>query len=105
VKALAVKQFHHEEWMARFFTHVVDSADIRVIERASGADLPLETPARSISGRSLRQNFDGHLAIESQVSRLIYLTQTSRADKRKDLIGSKFVAGRESHMDFPRLAY
>jgi hypothetical protein len=52
-KGLAVEQFHHEKWMARFLTHVVDSANIWMIERRGGAGLALETLSCSVSSKRL----------------------------------------------------
>src|ERR1700682_4569675 len=58
-----VEQLHHKERMAGRLAHVVHSADIRMIERRSGARLALETFPGSIRRKSLRQNFYGYVAM------------------------------------------
>ena len=63
-KRFAVQQFHHQERMVRRFAHVVNGADVGMIERGSGARLALETLARSFSRKGLRQHFHGHVAIQ-----------------------------------------
>ena len=96
-KRLTVEQLHHQKWMARRFTHVVNGANIGMIERRSGARLALETLSRSLGRKGLRQNFDGYVAMKPRVARPIHLAHAALADGRKDFVGAEFVACRKGH--------
>ena len=44
-----------------------------------------------------RGNLDGHIAAQASVHAAINLAHAARADERRDLIGAKLVANRETH--------
>src|ERR1700692_3191987 len=48
-----------------------------------------------------RQNFDGYVAPEFRVVRLIHFAHAARADLREDFVGGEFCASSESHHFFP----
>src|ERR1017187_8779870 len=83
--------------MARGLTHVVNSANIGVIERRRGARLALETFPRSLSRKGLRQNLNRYVAMEPRVACLIHLAHATLADGGKDLIGAEPLACQERH--------
>ena len=92
-KRLAVEQLHHQEWMARRLTDVVNRANIGMIQRRSGARLALETLSRSLGRKGLRQNLDGYVAMQPRVPRLIHLAHAALADGGEDLVGAKASSG------------
>ena len=96
-RRLTVEQLHHQKWMARRFAHVVNHANIGMIQRRSGARLALETLSRRLRCKGLWQNFDGYFAMKPRVARLIHLAHSALADQRKDFVGAEFVADRKGH--------
>jgi hypothetical protein len=64
-----------------------------MIECRSGPRLALETLSRSLTSKGLRQNFNGYVAMESRVPGLIYLAHATLADRRKDFVRPKSLAG------------
>ena len=89
-KRLAVQQLHHQEWMARRLTDVVNRANIGMIQRRSRPRLALETLSRSLRRKSLRQNFDGYVAMQPRVPRAIHLAHPALADGREDFVRPEF---------------
>ena len=96
-KRFAVEQLHHQEWMARRLTHVVNSANIGMIERRSGARLALETFSRSLVAKACGRTLIGYVAMEPRVARPIHLAHAALADGGKDFVGAEFLAGSERH--------
>ena len=45
----------------------------------------------------LRQDLDRDVAVELPVPRLVHLAHAARAERRQDLVGAEFRAGRETH--------
>ena len=64
--------------------HVVELANMRMIQRRDRTGLPLKTLAE-LGLRNL--NCDD--AVESRVSRLVNLAHSARANRRKDLVGAE----------------
>ena len=102
-KCFAVEQLHHQKWMARRLADVVNGANIGMIERRSGARLALETFPRSFRCKGLRQNFDGYVAMEPRVARLIHLAHAAFADGRKNFVRAEKLTRRQRHGVFPIL--
>jgi hypothetical protein len=84
--------------MAHRLTHVENRADIRMVQSRSGACLTLETLPRGFRRKIQRKNFDGYLAMEPRISRLIDLAHAPFSDRRKDFVGPELVAFRERHL-------
>ena len=83
--------------MARRLAHVVDNANIWMIERRSGASFTLETLSQSLSGKPFRQNFNGYVAMEPRVLRRIHLTHAAAPDGREDLVRAESLACGKRH--------
>ena len=91
-KGLTTEQLHHEKWMARRLTHVVNNANIRMIQRRSSARLALETFTRNFSRKGLRQDFDGYLAIQPRIPGPIHFAHTALTNRRDDFVRAETVA-------------
>jgi hypothetical protein len=75
-------------------THVIYSANIRMIEGRSSSCLAPETFSRSFSLKCLGQNLYRHIAVKSSVPSAIHFAHTAFADRSKDLVRTEFIAGR-----------
>src|SRR5262249_30448092 len=88
---LAVDQLeHHEVQLVAAHARaadVVDRADVRVVERGDALRLALEARAELRVGRELRgQQLDGHVPLESRVTRLVDLAHPPRTERSADLV-------------------
>jgi len=89
---------HHEEVDAVLVTHVVEGADVRVVQARHRAGFLLEALAElGVLGKMLGEDFDGHGAIEAGVVRSIDLTHAAGTDGGRDLVGAKLGSGVERH--------
>lgn len=79
--------------MARLLTHIVNRANIWMIESRGGARLALKTFSRSQCAKRLRQNLDRDLAMEPGVPSLIDFAHTALTDGRQDLVGAEPLTG------------
>ena len=71
-ESFAIKEFHCKERTAIVFAGVVDGADIRVIQRGSGASFATESLQQlGILGHLVRQEFEGNEAAETRVLRFV----------------------------------
>src|SRR5271155_3664036 len=80
LQRLAFKKFHGDEVVAILLANVVDSADVRVIERGRGLGLPLEP----LEGSGLicplpRKEFQGDDAVQPRVLCLVHDTHPTAA--------------------------
>ncbi len=82
-------QFHHD--IVR--THIVNLADIRMIECRDGPRFPFKP-----CGKRCLRNLHRHIAVQLGVARLPYFTHPAFADRRKDLVAAEFVAGLNVHV-------
>ena len=76
-------QLHHQ--VVR--SHVVEVADIEMIQRGHGADFAVEALVETLGG-----NFDGDIATGARVVRTVHLSHPTFADEREDLVRTEFVA-------------
>src|SRR5258708_35674236 len=84
--------------MTSRFAHIVDHADIGMIERRGGARLTLEAFPRSLGCKGLRQHFYGYVTVEPHVARLVNFPHSARTDGRNDLVRAEFVTRMKQHM-------
>ena len=69
---------------------VVDRDDVGVVKRRGRARFLLETfSAIGVAGDTLRQDFHGDVPPKPGVARAIDLAHASRADRRKNLVGTE----------------
>ena len=85
---LALDELHHQVVGA----DVVNLADVGMVQRRDGFGFALEAFAELRGG-----NFDGDVAIQPWIVRLPHFAHAALADRRKDFVGSEFVAGGKRH--------
>jgi len=83
----AFEQLHDEELPPVVLSHVVDCADVRIIQRGCGVCFALEALLRTgFRGETRRQNLDGDVSVETCVSGTINFTHAARANESFDFI-------------------
>jgi len=86
-QGLAVKEL--ADHIRRFLElpDVVHAENAGMIQRRDGAGFQLETPQPvGIARKRLRQNLDGHLAIEARIAGTIHLSHAACAQRRQNFI-------------------
>ena len=101
-QALAFQELHHQEQpgraaaVGRQLAHVVERADVGMLETRDAARLPFEAIAPGgVRGHFGRQHLDGHGAIETRVGGAIDLAHAALANQAENLVRAKPGAGRE----------
>jgi hypothetical protein len=93
LQLLAFQQFEDDEGR-RLLAHVMDDADVRVVERGCRATLAIEAIDGLLIGRDgVGQHLDGHVAIEARVASAVHLAHPSRPKCCDDLVRTKAGAG------------
>ncbi len=97
-QGLAGDQLHHQVVDAVVVTHVVQGADVRMVELGEGARLALEAGGqlRRIP-QPPRQHLDRHLALEALVPGPVDLTHAAGAQGGDDGVGAEAGAGGQGH--------
>jgi hypothetical protein len=73
--------------------HVVDGADVGVVQGRGGAGLTLETrETLGIGGKLPGQHLERHLTAELRIPRPVDLAHAARAERFEDLVPSESVA-------------
>ena len=94
----AENPFHDEIGDAVLAAHIVQCADVGMIQAGNGFCFTLETLfANRVTRKLLRQNLDGHGAVEPRIACAIHLSHSARAERSADLIGPKFGAWCQIH--------
>jgi hypothetical protein len=84
-------------------SHVVQGADVRVIERADLPRFPLEALTQhGISGDVGREQLDRHSPLESGIGGSIDLAHSADANQRLDTIGTELDANVQGHRSSKR---
>jgi len=74
LERLAFEQLHDEELLPLVFSHVVNGADVRIVQRGCGVCLALEALLRTgFCGETRRQNLDSDVSFETRVSGTVNL--------------------------------
>src|SRR5258708_13874795 len=103
LERLAFEQLHDEELLPLVFSHVVNRADMRIVQRGCRACFALEPLLRTgFCDETRRQNLDGYVSSETRVGRPVNLAHPAGPQKCPDFIGSKFCACTDRHTG-PRL--
>ena len=101
-EALARNELHDEVVDPVLVSHVVESADVRVVELRESFRLPLEALAPlGARGEVLAQYLDRDRSIEPRIAGLVDLPHPARSDGSDDLVGTELLTGAERH---PNLA-
>ena len=95
---LALEILHDEERGAVLLAHVVQRADVRMIELRDRAGLAIEALAELRVGREgVRENLDRDRAIEPRVAGFVDLAHPAGADERQDFVRAEASAGGQRH--------
>ncbi len=98
LERLAFEQLHDEELLPLVFSHVVNGADVRIVQRGCGVCFALEALLRiGISGETRRQNLDRDVSIETRVSGTVNFAHSAGANGRFDFIRAQPGARRQVH--------
>ena len=95
---LAGHHFHDQITRAAGLFQSVNRGDVRMIQRRQHFRFALKTGEPfGIVRKRFRQNFDGHVAPELGVMRLIHFSHSARANLRDDFVGAEFCARGNRH--------
>jgi hypothetical protein len=101
-ESLSLQQFHGDETSPIGLVNLVDCADVRVVQRGRSLGFPLETAeGLCVVSEFVRKEFQGDVAAELQVFRLIDHTHTPAADPAENAVmGNRLPhgLGRSSHL-------
>jgi hypothetical protein len=81
-------QLHHQV----VGSHVVQRADVGMVQRRDGSGFPLEAFSEMLGG-----DFDRYVAVEARVGGAVHLSHPALAKMADDLVGPQFVAGSQCH--------
>ena len=96
---LAFQQLHHEIAHAILRAHVMQLANVRMIQRRDGARLTFEAlSCISLVGHVSRKNLDGNAAVEPGIAGAIHFAHAARSKRPENLVRPKPCAGRQPHM-------
>jgi hypothetical protein len=95
---VAFEILQDEIWGAVLVPHVVQRADVRVVELRDGARLAVEAlPELRVGGDVRRQHLDGDGAIQPRIARAIHFAHAARPERGDDLVGTNSTADSETH--------
>ena len=95
---LAFEVLDHQVIDTLLLAHVIEGADVRVIERGDAPRLTLESiPGLRCDADLCRQDLDCHRAIEARVARLVDFAHAARSNRGQNLVGAEAGAGNEGH--------
>ena len=95
---LALQVLHHQEVHAVLAPHVVERADVRVVQAGDGLGFALEPLLQLRVASDVRgQDFDGDRAVEAGVAGFVHLAHAASPEGGDDLIRTKPNAGGERH--------
>ena len=95
---LAFEVLHDEIRRAGLFAHVIQRADVGMIELRDRAGFAVEALAElRIGGERLREDLDRHRAIEPRVARLVDLAHPAGAEGGEDFVRAEAGARLECH--------
>jgi hypothetical protein len=95
---LALEKLHDEKRRAILLAHVVQRADVRMIELRDRPGLAIKALAElRIGCKGVRENLDRDRAIEPRVSGFVHLSHPTGADERQDFVWAEASAGEQWH--------
>ena len=93
VQALALDVLHHQVVGSILASHIMQHANVGMIERGNRACFPLEALLGLEVGRKMRrQDFDRYSALQAGVASAIHFAHAARAQRRLNFIGPEFRA-------------
>ena len=97
-QGLALQELHHEKRGAPVVAHVVERADVRMVDARERPRLALESVAGlPVSHQFIRQDLDGYRPIEPRVTRFVDFAHTARAERGDNLVVAEAGAGSQGH--------
>src|SRR6266851_8342004 len=95
---LSVDAFHHQIVHTVLTAHVIQHADMRMVQARNGFCLtPEALLADGIGGKLRGKNLDSNGALQPRVARAIHFTHPACAERSNDLIRAEFGARGEGH--------
>ncbi len=86
-QSVALHQLHDEVVNPILFAHVVERADVRVVQAADGFGFALEAFTQTgVAGELFGQDFDGDGAIQARVDGGVHLSHTARTELVGDFV-------------------
>src|SRR6266852_2301101 len=81
LERLAFEQLHDKELLPLVFSHVVNRADMRIVQRGCRVCFALEALLRTgFSGETRRQNLDSDVSFETRVAGAVDFTHSTFAE-------------------------
>src|SRR5271155_5272429 len=97
-QGLPFKKFADQKRCTVVCPDVVDSENVRVIQRRDGSRFLFEAPQSvRIFCQPFGQHFDRNVASEPRIERSVHFSHAARAEQRNDFIRAKSRARSESH--------
>src|SRR5467141_273175 len=89
----------HQELGAVLISHVVQHANMRMVQAGDRLGLALKAlPQSWVVGEMRRKNLDGDSAVQARISRSVDFTHSSCADGRNDLVWAESDARGQCHL-------
>ena len=80
-KSVAFEVLHHDETLAFILIHVIDRADMRMIQGGGGPCFALKTlDSQRLSGKLFRKEFQGYMAAEPKIFGFIHHSHATAAE-------------------------
>src|ERR1700687_2480142 len=94
-ECLPLQQFHGDEVSSIGFVNLVDSADVRMVQRGRSFGFPLETAeGLCVVGQFVGKELQGNMATELEVFRLIHNAHAPATDLAVDAVmGNRLTHG------------
>ena len=101
-QSLALHILHHQVGGPILAAHVVQHANVRMIQGRNDAGFPLEAlPGLGIVRKMRGQDLDGDGALQTRVAGAIHFSHAACSQRRLNFIGAKFCARGEGHLCEP----
>ncbi len=95
---LTVEILHHEEIDAILLADIVESTNVRMVQRGDRPRLALEALAQiRVGGHVRRQDFDCDNSLEARITRPVDLSHPPGPNEPEDFVSAETNAGRERH--------
>src|SRR5882762_7597695 len=96
---LSLHALHHQVVHAILAAHVVQHANVRMIQARNGLGLAFESLLSNWITRKLyRKNLERHGAVQPRIPRPIHLSHATRAERRADLIRPELASHWQGHL-------
>src|SRR5262245_12797298 len=97
LERFSLEQLHHQVWAALRFAHVIDGANVGVVQRGGGARLALKALPRGVVREPFWEDLESYVATEAGVASFVHFTHAARPNSGNDLVWSQTGAGGKEH--------